>query len=164
MELVKPEFGLIFWMTLTFLIVLFLMKKFAWGPILNAIQERENTIEEALNAAVKAREEMEALTASNEKLLAEARNERDKILKDAREIRESMLVEAKTKAAAEYDRILNDARKNIEAEKQAAINDLKNQVAGFSVEIAEKLLKQQLGENAQQKQLVSKLMEDIKFN
>lgn len=164
MELVKPEFGLLFWMCVTFLIVLFLMKKFAWGPILNAIQEREKTIEDALEQANRARGEMEALQASNEKLLQEARLEKDKILKEAREIKESMLNEARQKAVQEADRIMNDARKAIESEKLAAINELKNQVALLSVEIAGKVIRQELSDLQKHKELVSKLVQDIKVN
>lgn len=164
MELVKPEFGLIFWMALTFLIVLFILKKFAWGPILKAIHEREQSIEKSLNLAQQARAEMEDLRAGNEKLLAEARLERDKILKEAREIKEGMLSEAKSKAQSEAERIVADARRNIEAEKLAAINELKNQVALLSVEIAEKIVRQQLSDDNKQKELVSKLVSEVKLN
>ncbi|MEY4111104.1 MAG: hypothetical protein RLZZ46_1459 [Bacteroidota bacterium] len=164
MELVKPELGLIFWMAVTFLIVLFILKKFAWGPILNAIHEREQNIEKSLNLAQQARAEMEDLKAGNEKLLAEARMERDKILKEAREIKDGMLAEAKNKAQVEAERIVADARRNIETEKLAAINELKNQVALISLEIAEKIVRQQLSEDSKQKELVSKLVSEVKLN
>jgi len=164
MELVKPEFGLIFWMALTFLIVLFILKKFAWGPILKAIHERELSIEKSLSLAQQARAEMEDLRAGNEKLLAEARSERDKILKEAREIKDGMLSEAKNKAQLEAERIVADARRNIEAEKLAAVNELKNQVALIPLEIAEKIVRQQLADDNKQKELVSKLVSEVKLN
>jgi F-type H+-transporting ATPase subunit b len=164
MELVKPELGLIFWMALTVLIVLFILKKFAWGPILNAIHEREKSIENSLNLAQQAKAEMEDLKAGNEKLLAEARLERDKILKEAREIKDGMLADAKNKAQAEAERIVADARRNIQAEKLAAVNDLKNQVALISLEIAEKIVRQQLSDDTKQKELVSKLVSEVKLN
>lgn len=164
MELVKPEFGLLFWMFVTFFIVLFLMKKFAWGPILKMIHEREETIENALNEAQKARQEIEAMQSSNEQLLQEARLERDKILKEAREIREAMLNESKAKAAAEYEKILATAKADIQNEKMAAINEMKNQVATLSLEIAEKILRTELASDQKQKDLVTKLASDIKLN
>ena len=164
MELVKPELGLIFWMALTFLIVLFILKKFAWGPILNAIHEREKSIENSLNLAQQAKAEMEDLKGGNEKLLAEARIERDKILKEAREIKDGMLADAKNKAQSEAERIVADARRNIQAEKLAAVNDLKNQVALISLEIAEKIVRQQLSDDNKQKELVSKLVSEVKLN
>jgi F-type H+-transporting ATPase subunit b len=164
MELVKPEFGLLFWMFVTFFIVLFLMKKFAWGPILKMIHEREETIENALNEAQKARQEIADMQSSNEKLLQEARMERDKILKEAREIRESMLNESKAKATAEYEKILATAKADIQTEKMAAINEMKNQVAVLSLEIAEKILRSELASDQKQKDLVTKLASDIKLN
>ncbi len=164
MELVKPEFGLLFWMFVTFFIVLFLMKKFAWGPILKMIHEREETIENALNEAQKARQEIADMQSSNEQLLQEARIERDKILKDAREIRESMLNESKARATAEYEKILATAKADIQTEKMAAINEMKNQVATLSLEIAEKILRSELSSDQKQKDLVTKLASDIKLN
>lgn len=164
MDLVKPDFGLIFWMTVTFLIVFFIMKKFAWGPILKMIQEREESIEGALAAAEKAKEEMEKLQSNNEKLLAEARMEKDKMLKEAREIREKMISDAKDAAQKESQRILTEARNSIQNEKVAAINELKNQVALMSIEIAEKVVKKELSSNESQKVLVNTLINDIKLN
>src|ERR1043165_8101970 len=128
MELVKPAFGLIFWMLLSFGIIFFILKKFAWKPILNMLTEREASIQNALDSAEKAKEEMKALQSNNEKILADARNERDQLLKDAREIREKMISEAKGTAAKEADRLLAIARENIQNEKMAAITELKNQV------------------------------------
>jgi F-type H+-transporting ATPase subunit b len=164
MNLVKPEFGLIFWMTVTFLIVFFLMKKFAWGPILKMIQEREESIEHALNSAQKAKEEMAELQNNNEKLLAEARLEKDKMLKEAREIKETMINDAKDAAQKEAQRIMADARNSIQNEKMVAINELKSQVALMSVEIAEKIIRKDLSKDENQKTLVASLINDVKLN
>ncbi len=164
MNLVKPEFGLIFWMTVTFLIVFFLMRKFAWGPILKMIQEREESIESALNSAQKAKEEMAELQNNNEKLLAEARLEKDKMLKEAREIKDTMISDAKDAAQKEALRIMADARNTIQNEKMAAINELKNQVALMSVDIAEKIISKDLSKDESQKTLVASLINDVKLN
>lgn len=164
MNLVKPEFGLIFWMTVTFLIVFFLMRKFAWGPILKMIQEREESIESALNSAQKAKEEMAELQNNNEKLIAEARLEKDKMLKEAREIKDTMISDAKDAAQKEALRIMADARNTIQNEKMAAINELKNQVALMSVDIAEKIIRKDLSKDESQKTLVASLINDVKLN
>src|SRR4051812_2678644 len=129
MELVRPSIGLIFWMIVSFSIILLLLRKFAWKPILQMISDREDSIENALNQAEKAKEEMKALKSDNERILAEARTERDQLLKDAREIREKMIAEAKSDATKEADRLLSIARDNIQNEKMAAITELKSQVA-----------------------------------
>ncbi len=162
--LVQPEFGLMFWMLLTFLIVLFLLKKFAWKPILTMLKERETKIEDALSRAEKAKEEMKELQANNEKLLNQARAERDIMLKEARETRETMINEAKTKAKTEADRLIGIAREQIQNEKLAAITELKNQVATLSIEIAEKILKETLSDDEKQKKLVSTLIKDVNLN
>ncbi len=164
MELVKPSIGLIFWMVVSFSIILFLLKKFAWKPILGMIKERELSIENALAAAENAKEEMKALQSSNEKILAEARNERDLMLKDAREIREKMIADAKGIATKEGERLLTSARENIQNEKMAAITELKNQVATLSIEIAEKILKSELSSDEKQKSLVNTLLKDVNLN
>ena len=164
MELVKPAFGLIFWMFVSFALILFLLKKFAWKPILEMLDEREKTISDALNSAQKAKEEMTALRAGNEKLLQEARNERDNLLKEAREAKEMIINEAKVKATEASDKILASARENISNEKMAAITELKNYVATLSIEIAEKVLKQELADPNKQKELVQSLLKDTKLN
>lgn len=164
MELVKPDFGLVFWMTVSFLIVVFLMRKFAWGPILSSLKERETSIEEALNAARKAKEEVAGMKAENERILMEARNERDKILKEARETKDMIVNEARAKAQSEGDRLINIARETIQNEKMAAITELKNQVATLSIEIAEKVIRQQLSNDEKQKALVQDLLKDVKMN
>ena len=164
MELVTPAFGLVFWMLVTFLIVLFLLKKFAWKPILDMIKEREESIENALSSAEKAKNEMASLKSSNEKILSDARLERDALLKEAREMKESMINEAKGKASAEADKIVSAARETINNEKMAAITELKNQVATLSIEIAEKVLRQQLASDEKQKAYVKQLLDEVKLN
>lgn len=164
MELVKPDFGLVFWMTVSFLIVVFLMRKFAWGPILTMLKERETSIEDALNAAKKAKEEVANMKAENERILQEARNERDKMLKEARETKDAIVNEARTKAQVEGDRMITIARETINNEKMAAITELKNQVATLSIEIAEKVIRQQLSNDEKQKALVQELLKDVKMN
>ncbi|MBL7923102.1 MAG: F0F1 ATP synthase subunit B [Bacteroidia bacterium] len=164
MELVKPDFGLVFWMTVSFLIVVFLMRKFAWGPILTSLKERETSIEEALNAARKAKDEVANMKSENERILLEARNERDRILKEARETKDQIVNEARSKAQVEGDRMITIAREAINNEKMAAITELKNQVASLSIDIAEKVIRQQLGNDEKQKALVQELLKDVKMN
>lgn len=164
MELLSPSLGLIFWMTLCFLILLFLLKKMAWGPILKMLKERETGIANALDSAKKAKEEMAALQASNEKILNEAKVERDKLLKEARDIKDSIIAEAKSNANKEADRLLAIARENIQNEKAAAVTELKNQVAKLSIEIAEKILKEELSSTDKQKALVSNMLNDVNMN
>ena len=164
MELVKPSIGLIFWMFVSFSIILFLLKKFAWAPILGMIKEREESIENALASAEKAKEEMKLLQSNNERILVEARAERDSLLKDARDIREKMISEAKGLATKESERLLQAARENIQNEKLAAITELKNQVAVLSIEIAEKILKSELSSDEKQKSLVKNLLQEVNLN
>lgn len=162
--MLSVEIGTVAWASIAFIIVLVLLKKLAWKPILSSLDERENSIKEALLSAEKAREEMAKLQSENEDLLREARIERDQMLKEAREARESMIAEAKGKASDEADKIIAAARENIHHEKMAAISELKNQVAQLSIEIAEKILKSQLSDDAKQKELVKNLMDDVNLN
>lgn len=159
-SLVEPSFGLIFWMTLTFVTVLFLLAKFAWKPILNGLKEREASIADALNEAKRAREEMASLNAKNEELMRQAREERELLLKEARDIRDREIAEAKAKAKAEADALLGRAREDIRNEKNAAITEMKNQVAELSIQIAERILRDKLGDAAAQKALVEKVMNE----
>lgn len=163
-SIVSFDYGLIFWMSLTFLTVLFILAKFAWKPIMKAIKERETSIENALKSAENAKAEMNNLKAENERILAEARNERDKLMKEAREIREQMISEAKNKAKAEGDKLLAIARESIQNEKMAAITDLKNQVAQLSIDIAEKILARELADENKQKELIGNLLKEVKLN
>lgn len=162
--MLSVEIGTVAWASIAFIIVLVLLKKLAWKPILSSLDERENSIKEALSSAEKAREEMAKLQSENEDLLREARIERDQMLKEAREARETMIAEAKGKASDEADKIIAAARENIHHEKMAAISELKNQVAQLSIEIAEKILKSQLSDDAKQKELVKNLMDDVNLN
>lgn len=164
MELVKPAFGLVFWMLVSFSIIVFLLKKFAWTPILTMLKEREDGIQNALDSAKKAKEEMASLQADNERVLNEARAERDKLMKEARDIKDSIIAEAKTRASIEAEKLMNSARESINNEKMAAITELKNQVAVLSVEIAEKILKEELSSEEKQKTLIKTLLEDVNLN
>ncbi|MDD5694467.1 MAG: F0F1 ATP synthase subunit B, partial [Bacteroidales bacterium] len=136
MELINPGIGLIFWMTISFLLLMFILGKFAWKPIMKALRNREDHIENALMAAEKTRQEMKDLKSEHLQLLAEARDEKDKMLREAKAIQESIIDKARTEANAEYNRIIETARENIQYEKMTAITDLKNQLAQLSIEIA----------------------------
>jgi F-type H+-transporting ATPase subunit b len=164
MDLVTPGIGLMFWATFTFLLLLILLRKFAWKPILSMVKEREKSIEEALSAAQKAKEQMETLTANNEKIIIEARIERDQMLKEAREIKDKIIGEAADAAKEEGRKLLEQARQNIELEKSAAIVEIKNQVANLSIEIAEKILKKELSSDAKQKDYIETLIKGAKLN
>lgn len=164
MNLVTPDLGLLFWQTITFLIVLFILAKFAWKPILSSLKEREDSIDEALSAAKKAKEEMQKLHADNEKLLAEARLERDRILRDAQTAANNMIAEAKEKAGAEGTRMIESARVAIVNEKQAALTEVKNLAATLSLEIAEKILKRELKDEVAQKELVNEFIKEANLN
>ncbi|MBN2668746.1 MAG: F0F1 ATP synthase subunit B [Bacteroidales bacterium] len=164
MDLITPGIGLVFWMFLTFLTVLFLLKKFAWKPILNSLKEREDSIENALKAADDARAQMEQLQSDNEKILAKAREERDSLLKEARETQELIISESKAKAKEEADKLIKAAQISIENEKNAAVESMKIQIVSLSVEIAEKILRKQLEDAKAQNELISELVKDIKLN
>jgi F-type H+-transporting ATPase subunit b len=163
MELVKVDIGLIFWMTVSFLAVLFILRKFAWKPILGALSEREATIEDALNEAMKAREEIAAMSARNADLMREAREEREVLLKEARDIRDKEIADAKARARVEADAMLARARTDIQNEKNAAITEMKNQVAELSILVAERLLKEKLTDGAVQQGLVDKVMAEAEL-
>ncbi len=164
MELLTPAVGLIFWQLLIFLTLFFLLKSFAWKPILSGLKDRETEIGSALKMAEETRAEMAKLKSDNEKLLAEARLERDKILKEAKESANNLLVEAQTKATAEGNRILEDARESIQNEKAALVAQMKKDVASLSIEIAEKLLRKELSDKKTQETLVSDLLTEAKLN
>lgn len=164
MGLVLPDYGLLFWMMLTFLVVLFILKKFAWKPILGSLKEREDSISDALKSADKAREEMAKLQADNEKILAAAKQERDELLKEARDVKQQMIEDAKEKAAIEAEKMINMAKQAIESEKATAIAEMKKSIATISIEIAEKILKKQLDDPIQQQEIMDKYLKDIKLN
>lgn len=164
MQLLTPELGLFFWQLVTFLLVVFLLTKYAWKPILQGIKKREAEINDALAAAEKAREEMQRISAENEKLLQEARVEKDQILKKAQETARQLVDEAKENAKKEANRMIEDARRIIESEKNAALSEIKEQIATLSVQVAERILKNQLSEEAKQKAYIEELLKDIKLN
>ncbi|MCC7520381.1 MAG: F0F1 ATP synthase subunit B [Flavobacteriaceae bacterium] len=158
------SYGLFFWQLILFVGLIFVLKKFAWKPILNAVNEREEGIKNALAEAENARKEMQNLTADNERILKEARNEREELLKDARSIREGMIETAKGEAQNEAEKMINKAKESIESEKLAAIADLKKQVAELSIGIAEKLMKDQLASKDAQVKLIDNMLKDVKLN
>lgn len=158
------ELGLFFWQMLIFIGLILLLRKFAWKPILDSVNNREEGIRNALSSAEKAREEMVALQAKNEETLQQARMERDAMLKEAREIKEKMIADAKADAASEGAKMIEQAKAAINAEKNAAMAEMKAQVSSLSLEIAEKLLKDELSNKESQIKLVDKMLADAKLN
>ena len=156
--------GLIIWTTIIFTLLLIVLKKFAWKPILNSVDERNKSIEEALKAADKAKEEMASLNADNERILQEARVERDTLLKEAREIKKSIINEAKEQANTEAEKILTSTKEQISNEKMKALTELKNQVAELSIEMTEKVLKLELSDAVKQKEFISKSLKENELN
>ena len=161
---IRPEFGLLFWSTIIFLLFWGIMARYAFGPIKNALKKREGDIQDALDQAKNAREEMASLKAQNDQILIEAREERSKILKEAKEIKDSMIKEAKEKAKEEAQKIVTNAQSQIENQKQAALIDLKNQTGMMALEIAEKIIKKQLSGDSEQEKFANSLVDDIKLN
>ncbi|SHF70627.1 ATP synthase F0 subcomplex B subunit [Salegentibacter echinorum] len=164
MDLITPEVGLIFWQTIVFLILMIILAKFAWKPILGAVRTREDSINQALDSAEDARKEMQNLKADNEKALQEARAERDEILKEARELKQKMIAEAEGEAQQKADVIVSKAKESIEREKRAAMADIKNQVATLSVEIAEKVIGKELSTEEKQHQMIDKMLKEATLN
>jgi len=164
MDLVTPGLGLIVWTTLVFLILVFLLSKFAWKPILNAVHAREEAIDQALKQAEAARAEMGKLQASNEQLLKQAREEREAIVKEGRAMRDAMIAEAKDAASAEAAKILESARTQIHQEKMAAVTELKNQVAQLAIDMAEKVLRAELAQPEVAKANVERDIKDLNLN
>lgn len=163
MNFTAPE-SLVFWTTIIFIVFFILLRKFAWKPILGAVKGREESINNALASAEAARKEMQNLTADNERILQEARMERDALLKEAREMKEKMIADSKHEAQIQGERIIEQAKTAIEAEKNAAMAELKSQVSSLSLEIAEKLLKDELSNKEAQTKLVEKMLGDVKLN
>ncbi len=164
MSLINPGFGLVIWMTIAFGILLYVLAKFAWPAIMVALAEREKSIAEALLAAEKAREAMEQLKLGNEELINQAKDDRDKILKEARTLKEKMIVEAKEKAQIAADTIVENARGRIESEKKAALVEIKNTIATYSIDIAEKILRQELKDKKSQTEYAEKLLKETSLN
>lgn len=164
MDLLTPGIGLLFWTTLIFVVLLIVLRSFAWKPILNAIKVREDSIRSALMAAENANVEMQKLKADNEIILNEAKIERDVMMKDAREVKDKIIAEAKDRAALESKKLLEQARISIQNEKESAIGEIKKQVAILSVEIAEKILREQLAEDENRKEFMDRILDEIKLN
>ncbi len=164
MDLVTPGIGLVFWTTVTFLLVVFLLIKFAWKPVLGMINERNKSIEDALQLAEKTKAEMKTLQADNERIVAEARKERDTLLKEAREMKEQMIAQAKVEASEEANKIMAAAKASIESEKNQAMQELKNQVAALSFEIAEKVIGKELEDKKVSEQIISDSIKNLNFN
>ncbi len=158
------SFGLFFWQMILFVLLLLLLKKFAWGPILSALNDREEGIKNALDSAEKAKLEMQNLQADNQKLLQEARTEREAMIKEAREIKEKMISDAKEEAKTEADKMITNAQAAIESEKKSAIAEIKNQVASLSIDIAEKVVKSELADKDKQLKLVESMLNDATLN
>jgi F-type H+-transporting ATPase subunit b len=164
MELLKPEFGLFFWTLCIFLVILFLLSKFAWKPIVAALKEREDGINIALQSAEKARGEMALLTADNQRILNEAKEEKSKIIKEAKDAAERIRTQTTDQAKVEAAKILTDAKLEIENQKNAALIDIKNQIGTLATEVAEKMIRKELKKDGEQTNYVNQLVNEIKLN
>ena len=164
MDLITPGFGLVFWTAITFIFLLVILGKFAWKPILGAVSEREEGIKAALASAENARKEMENLSADNDRILKEARSERQAMLKEARELKNNMIETAKTEAKEQANKLVAQAQAAIAAEKKAAVADLKHVVAELSISIAETVVREELADKAKQEKLVKSMLENAKLN
>ena len=162
--LLNPAFGSVVWATVSFLVVLFLLRKMAWGPILQGLKDREEEIEGALNAAKEARAEIQNLQSDNERLLQEARAERDGRLRDARDMADKLVADAKQTAKDEGERMIDQAKQAIDGERAAAVAELKAEVAKLSLEIAETLVRQELKDDGAQQELIGRMISDSKLN
>ena len=161
MQLVTPDIGLLFWMLLSFAIVFFILKKYAWKPVMKMLYEREEGIEKALKEAEKARQSVEKLQSEHDRILNEASVERDKMFREAHDIKEKIVAEAREQAIKEKDKILNDARMTIDAEKNTAIKEIRNVAAELSVQIAEKIIRRELSNDQKQKELVEQMIREM---
>ncbi len=164
MDLLVPEIGLLVWNTISFLVLVFVLGKFAWKPIMKGITDRERSIDEALNKAELARQEMARLSSQNEELMKQARVERDEILKEAKMLKDGIVAEAKLQAQTEGTKLIEKARIEIENQKKAALAELKGQVSALSLDIAERVLRSQLDDKAKQQELVNSLLQDVELN
>jgi F-type H+-transporting ATPase subunit b len=164
MDLITPAIGLVFWVAIAFLALVVILRTAAWKPILGAVKDREDSIKNALEAAENAKKEMQNLQADNEKLLKEARAEREAMLKEAREIKDQMIADAKDEAQEQASKMIAQAQESNRSEKQAALAELKNQVANISVDIAEKVVRGELADKKKQLSLVDKMLGDVTLN
>lgn len=163
-NLLTPDPGLVFWTSLVFVLLLVILSRFAWKPIMQGLRERETSIEDALNQARKAREEMQQLQAQNEQILKEARQEREHMLREAKETQDRVIAEARQKAQAEANRILEDARGMIEKEREAAFEAAKKEISIIAVEIAQKILTQELSTKEANEDLVNRYLEETQLS
>ncbi len=164
MELLQPGLGLLVWTLIAFGIVFFILKKYAWVPILTALKERETGIADAISSAEKVKLEMASLKNENEALMNQAREERGVMIKDAKVASDKMIAEAKDKARAEYDRIIAEAQQAIQQQKNAALIDVKNQVGALVIEVSEKILRRELANKSEQEAFIQQLAETVKLN
>ncbi len=164
MGLIQPDLGTAVWMIAVFGIVFYILAKFAWKPIMGALKQRDLSIENALKSAEIARKDIEKIKSDNEKIMAKAREERDKMMLEARDIKDKLVSEAKKQASNEADRILQSARQTIENEKATMITDIRKQVAAFSLEIAEKIIRQKLSDDKEQQKMIDELVKELKLN
>ena len=164
MGLVSPDYGTIFWMVLAFSVVFFILRKYAWGPVLKMLRERDQSIDKALQSANEAREGLSRLKSDHERMLQEAHAEHDQLIAEARQIREQLISKAQVEAVQETAKIFEHAQRQIESEKLAAINEIRQQVASLSVDIAEKILKRELSDRTQQEKLIKEQLSDLKLN
>jgi F-type H+-transporting ATPase subunit b len=164
MELLLPGLGLLVWTLIAFLVVLFILKKFAWKPILSSLKERETNIADSIATAHKVKAEMAQLKNENEAMMAKAREERSLMIKEAKEASDKMIASAKDKAKAEYEKILADAQAAIQQQKNAAITEVKNQVGKLVIEVSEKVLRKELSNKAEQENYIKQLANDVKLN
>jgi len=163
-SLTSPAIGLVFWTTIIFLLFFFILRKFAWKPILNAVKARDEMIKGSLASAEKARREMAKLQSDNEAILKKAREERETILREARDVRDKLIAEAKGKATEEAEKVVEKARAGIEREKAAALADIREQVAALSIEIASRLVGEKLKQSGEQEKLIDHYQKEIDFN
>ena len=161
MELISPDFGLIFWMTLAFAVVFFILAKFAFPVIGGMLKKREQKITEALEQAERTHEEMKKLQADNEVLLQKAREERDSMLNEARQYRDKIIEDAKAKATEETNRIVEAAKETIENERKAVMTDIKNEIANISIKVAEKILEKEIAKDDAQMEYITKIIKEI---
>ena len=164
MDLVTPDVGFLFWTFISFTILYFLLKRFAWKPILGSVNDREMSIREALLAAENAKKEMQNLKSDNEKILKEAKAERENMLKDAREIKNKLISDAETQAKLQASRLIESAQKAIQNEKNSAMNELKQTVVELSVEIAEKVISIELEDKSKQLKVVENMLNNASLN
>ncbi|MFP4447903.1 MAG: F0F1 ATP synthase subunit B [Bacteroidales bacterium] len=164
MELIQPDFGLLFWMIVSFGILLLILKKYAWKPILAALKERERTIQERLDIARKAKKELAEIEFGNERIIALAKTERANIIKEAQQKKNAIIEEARKEAKKEADKIIEETHKKIEHQKEEAMEEIKNQISIVSVDIAEKILKQKLSGDKEQREYIKELVNKVEIN